>query len=351
VHCMKGKRNNASLERLHLAILIIGGAGFIGLNLAEQLLAAGRAVTILDRAPPPRSARDAFARLPGRLTIETGDTLDHGQLSTCVARHRDGVIYGAAITAGPQREARDASMILAVNLGGLVASLEAAREASVRRVINLSSAAAWGAAGARHPRLIEDETPEDPRALYPITKFAGERFCARLAELWGADIRSVRLSGVFGPWEYDTGLRDTLSPQWQILKALEAGESPLLPREGQRDWLYARDAARAVIALLDADALMHDLYNIAPGAPTGLLDWGRMAAKALGLPETHCRLAQADETATIDLHMPRDRAPMDIARLVADTGFAPAFDDAASVADLLAWRAAIAAGAASEERE
>src|SRR6056297_3572017 len=111
VHCMKGKRNNASLERLHLAILIIGGAGFIGLNLAEQLLAAGRAVTILDRAPPPRSARDAFARLPGRLTIETGDTLDHGQLSTCVARHRDGVIYGAAITAGPQREARDASMI------------------------------------------------------------------------------------------------------------------------------------------------------------------------------------------------------------------------------------------------
>jgi len=348
VRCMKGKRNNASFERFPLAILIIGGAGFIGLNLAEQLLAAGRDVTILDRAPPPRSARDAFARLPGRLTVETGDILDHEQLSTCVARHTDGVIYGAAITAGPQREARDASMILAVNLGGLVASLEAAREAGVRRVINLSSATAWGAAGTRHARLIEDETPEDPRALYPITKFAGERFCARLADLWGADIRSVRLSGVFGPWEYDTGLRDTLSPQWQILKALDVGDHAILPREGYRDWLYARDAARAVIALFDADALTHDLYNIAPGAPTGLLDWGRMAAKALGLPETQCRLAQADETATIDLHMPRDRAPMDITRLVADTGFTPAFDDAGSVTDLIAWRAAQAAHAAPE---
>jgi len=344
-------RKTKSFERYSLGILIIGGAGFIGLNLAEQLLAAGRAVTILDRAPPPRSARDAFAALPGGLIVETGDIADHAHLSTLIACHRDGVIYGAAITAGPQREARDASTILAVNLGGLVATLEAAREAGVRRVINLSSAAAWGAAGTRHARLIEDETPEDPRALYPITKFAGERFCARLAGLWGADIRSVRLSGVFGPWEYDTGLRDTLSPQWQILKALDAGAHAILPREGHRDWLYARDAARAVIALLDAPKLTHDLYNIAPGAPTALLDWGRMAAKALGLPETRCRLAQTGETATIDLHMPRDRAPMDITRLVADTGFAPAFDDAASVADLLAWRAAIAAGAAPEERE
>jgi len=348
---MKGMRKTKSFERSPLGILIIGGAGFIGLNLAEQLLADGRAVTIFDRAPPPQAARAAFAALPGRLTVETGDIADHARLGALIARHRDGVIYGAAITAGPQREARDASIILAVNLGGLVASLEAAREARVRRVINLSSAAAWGAAGTRHARLIEDETPEDPRALYPITKFAGERFCSRLAQLWGADIRSVRLSGVFGPWEYDTGLRDTLSPQWQILKALDAGERAILPREGYRDWLYARDAARAVIALLLADALTHDLYNIAPGAPTALLDWGRMAAKALGLPQTHCRLAQADETATIDLHMPRDRAPMDIARLVQDTGFAPAFDDAASVADLIAWRAAHAVNAAPEGRE
>ena len=139
-----------------MAILIIGGAGFIGLNLAEQLLAAGRAVTILDRSPPPRSARDAFAALPGGLTIEIGDIGDHAHLSTLIARHRDGVIYGAAITAGPQREARDASTILAVNLGGLVDTLEAAREAGVRRVINLSSAAAWGAAGTRHARLIEE---------------------------------------------------------------------------------------------------------------------------------------------------------------------------------------------------
>ncbi len=321
-----------------MAILIIGGSGFIGLNLAEQLLAAGRSVTIFDRAPAPQAARDTFAALPGALTIETGDIHDHERLADCIARHRDGVIYGAAITAGPQREARDASLILAVNLGGLVATLEAAHDAGVRRVINLSSAAAYGAAGTRNAQLIEDETPEDPRALYPITKFAGERFCARLAQLWGADIRSVRLSGVFGPWEYDTGLRDTLSPQWQILKALEAGESAILSREGYRDWLYSRDAARAVIALLDAPELTQDLYNIAPGAPTALIDWGRMAARAMGLPETRCRLAHAAETATIDLHMPRDRAPMDITRLVADTGFAPAFDDAGSVADLIAWR-------------
>ncbi|MCC5976799.1 MAG: NAD(P)-dependent oxidoreductase [Salinarimonas sp.] len=321
-----------------MAILIIGGSGFIGLNLTEQLLAAGRDVTIFDRAAPPQAAQDAFAALPGRLVIETGEIGDTARLSACVARHTDGVIYGAAITAGPQREARDASMILAVNLGGLVACLEAAHEAGVRRVINLSSATAYGAAGTRHAHLIEDETPEDPRALYPITKFAGERFCARLAELWGADIRSVRLSGVFGPWEYDTGLRDTLSPQWQILKALEAGESAILPREGYRDWLYSRDAARAVIALLDAPDLAHQLYNIAPGAPSALLDWGRVAARAMDLPETRCRLAQTGETATIDLHMPRDRAPMDITRLAADTGFTPAFDDAGSVSDLMAWR-------------
>ena len=131
-------------------------------------------------------------------------------------------MLGAAITAGPEREAGDPETILRVNLLAQTPILIAARAPGVRRVINLSSAAAYGASAFRHA-VLDEETPCDPVSLYAITKFASEKVAARLAALWQCDIISVRLSAVFGPWERSNDVRDTPSPQAQILAALQAG--------------------------------------------------------------------------------------------------------------------------------
>ena len=132
-----------------------------------------------------------------------------------IAAGYDAIILGAAITAGPEREASDPETILRVNLLAQTPILIAARSSGVKRIINLSSAAAYGASAFRNV-LLDEETPCDPASLYAITKFASEKVAARLAGLWQQEIISVRLSAVFGPWERSNDVRDTPSPQAQI---------------------------------------------------------------------------------------------------------------------------------------
>src|SRR5215475_9757476 len=242
-------------------VLIFGGAGFVGLNVAQALLDRGHAVTLFDRAELPQAAQGAFARHGERLRVLEGDVTDPAAVASAIGAGCDGLVLGAAITAGAERDATDPEPILAVNLLAQIPILQAARQAKVRRVINLSSGSAYGASGQRFPQL-EETTPCDPVSLYALSKFASERVAARLADLWQTDIISVRLSSVFGPFERPGGVRDTPSPQAQIVDRLRRGEQALLDAPGERDWIYAPDVADAVSVLLEAPKLRHTLYNI-----------------------------------------------------------------------------------------
>jgi UDP-glucose 4-epimerase len=317
-----------------MKILVFGGTGFVGLNIADTLLKRGHAVTLFDRAGLPAAAQRAFSRYGERLSNVTGDVLDRALVARVIAGGFDGIILGAAITAGPARDAADPETILQVNLLAQTPILLAARRHGVRRVINLSSAGAYGASAFRFP-LLEEGTPCDPVSLYAITKFASEKVAARLAELWQSDIINVRLSGVFGPWERATGVRDTLSPQAQILSALAAGDAALLARPGVRDWIYAPDVADALALLIEAPKTQHRLYNITTATPWSALEWGQRLA-ALN-PGFACRLATAQESPTIDLHSDADRAPMSAMRLEQEFGWRAKLGCADSADDLMAW--------------
>ncbi len=317
-----------------MKILIFGGVGFVGLNIAEMFLRAGHDVAVFDRAPVPDAAAAAFAGLPGRFEAILGNVTDETAVAEAVRAGTDIVLMGAAITAGSARDASDPATTLKVNLLAQVPILAAARAAGVRRVINLSSAAAYGAAGERLPQL-DEATPGDPVGLYAITKWASERVGARLGDLWGLDVVSLRLSGVFGPWERATGVRDTLSPHCQILAAAVAGEPAILPRPGLRDWIYAPDVADAVLAVTGASTLAHGVYNVSTGRRFTLLDWGTRLAKAF--PGFVCRLAEPGEAATIDFHGPTDRAPMAVARIAQDLGWHATTDDLETADRLAVW--------------
>lgn len=319
-----------------MTVLLIGGAGFVGLNLAEHLLAEGRDVRILDRGPPPDAARAAFARLPGTLSAVEGDVRDAAAVREAMAGARR-VVFGAAITSGPEREAADPATVLGVNLAAFLGVLEAAREAGVERVVNLSSSGAYGRA-AFLPGVVEEDRPADPESLYSLTKFASERVGARMAMLWGIDVVSVRLSGVFGRWERLTGVRDTPSPQFQIMAAAAAGASEIiLPGDIARDWIYGPDVARGIAAVLFSGRLAHDLYNVSTGAVYGVVDWGRAFAEARG--GLTVRLAGPGETASLAFVTPPPREPLSIDRILTDTDYRPAFDMTASARDAAQWMA------------
>ena len=317
-----------------MRILVFGGAGFVGLNIAEALLARGHMVTLFDRAGLPPDARKDLACYGDRLTAIRGDVTDSPAVEAVIATGYEAIILGAAITAGPAREASDPETVLQVNLLAQTPILIAARRFGVRRIINLSSAAAYGASAFRNA-LLDEGTPCDPASLYAITKFASEKVAARLAALWQCEIISVRLSAVFGPWERSNEVRDTPSPQAQILAAMQEGREAVLSRPGVRDWIYAVDVAEAVTFLIEASTPHHPLYNISTGVEWPALQWGQELA-ALH-PGFICRLADPGEAATVNLHGPADRAPLSVSRLTEEFGWRARFGCADSAADLSRW--------------
>jgi len=314
--------------------LIFGGTGFVGLNLAEELLGQGEEVVLFDRQPLPDAAARAFARLPGTLTSVIGDVTDSAAIAATVVPGIDSVILGSAVTADAAREARDPETILQVNLMALTPILRAAKAACVRRVINLSSAAVYGRAAFGVP-MVNETTAPAPVGLYAITKFSSEMVGERLADLWGLDFVSVRLSAVFGPWERETGVRDTTSAPFQITEAARLGVPALLARPGVRDWIYAPDVARAVHAVARAGKLQHRLYNISASETWSALAWGQHLASLQ--PGFACRLAEPGEAPNINLHSDADRCPLSVARILTELDWKATVGLAASAGQLHAW--------------
>lgn len=311
-----------------MTVVLGGGAGFVGLNLAEVLLGQGRRVLILDRGPPPDAALEALAPWRDRLDWVAVDVTEPGALADAMPARADALVLGAAVTAGPAREAADPEAILAVNLGALPGLLRAAR-GRVGRIVNLSSTAAYGA--HEGPDFLEETMPARPETLYAITKLASEGVAARLAALWGLDLVSVRLSSVFGPHERDTGVRDSLSPHGQVTALARTGGTAVLPAEARRDWIYATDVAEAVAGLIRAGTLRARLFNVSTPRVSSALDWGLALAPLY--PGFSCRLAEPGEAPTVAMPpMPR-RPPLATARLAAETGWTARFDLAGAAAD------------------
>lgn len=324
-----------------MATLITGGSGFIGLALAEQLLRNGQPVVLFDRQPAPSALLDALPK--GVVEQVTGDIRDVALLKSVMAQHSvDQVVHAAAITPDLQRETRDASTVLDVNINGTVALVLACTEQpSVRRVLLVSSVAVYGFAPPPGPTYREDQAWPQPTGLYGISKLASEHISLRMAELHGLDLCIARLGPVFGPWEYATGVRDMLSPHTQTLEAALNHQEACLPHSLLADWIYSRDAADALARLLTSTTLKHRLYNVGGEAQTDLPQWCSHLSERW--PTWSARLAQRPEDATVRYGLPGTRPALSTERLRQDTDWSPAHSLAEAATDYLHWRSQIAA--------
>ncbi|MGZ5089702.1 MAG: NAD-dependent epimerase/dehydratase family protein [Burkholderiales bacterium] len=320
-----------------MAVVVTGGAGFVGLNIVEMLLQRGHDVVLLDAGQLPAGAERAFHQYRSTLLFERSSVLDGESVDAIFHKHSvERVIHAAAITSGPSREARDPSSIVEVNLRGTINVLEAARKYGVQRVVYIGSGAAYGESLYRLPRLYE-ETASVPTSLYSITKHAAERMCMRLRELWSIDVVCVRLGTVIGPWERDTGVRDNFGTHSQLAGLAVAGKPAILTeREIQRDWVYARDVAEALIALSASPTLRHTVYNVTCGESwrQPIAMWCQALQQAY--PDFHYRSA-ADPAEANVWYTDRDRGLMDIGRLMQDTGFRTRYPMHEAYADYVDW--------------
>jgi nucleoside-diphosphate-sugar epimerase len=329
-----------------MSVLITGASGFIGINLAEALLRRGEEVVLLSRrqiradAPsdqpgPLRAAGRVLSQLPGIMHAVSVDTRDADAVMHAVAQYKpDAIVHGAAFTPGATREQPDARMTFEVNLLGTLNMLEAARQHPVRRFIFLSSGSVYGENSFAAPTLDEETVIPIPTRVYGISKYASERLSLRWRAMWDMDLAAARVGTVFGPWEWTTGIRETISAIFQMTRLAVRGESAIIPVEGRKDWIYSRDIADAIIALLDAPSLRHDTYNLGPGTEWGLLDWGAKLAEAFS--GFTCRLAKPGETANVH-YGTLDRSPFDVRRLAEDVGFRARFGLEKAAEDYIRW--------------
>jgi nucleoside-diphosphate-sugar epimerase len=308
-------------------ILLSGGSGFVGLNVAEQLLDRGDEVLIFDLRTPPR----AFSKA----VFVQGDVSNPETVAAIFKRFSPKqVIHMSAITAGPERDAREPRRIAEVNLIGTLNVLQEARSSGVERFVHASTGALFGAAGIGVAEPLDEKRHRPaPESMYGITKYAAERSCLRLAALWSLDVRIGRLAMAFGRWEHESGVRDRLSPPTVIARIAFAGGEAVFPPLGPTDYIYGPDVASALIALLDAEAPSHRLYHLGTGAAWELPQWCELLEKRF--PKFRWR--ESAERCNVLPLAPGTRTRFSNRRLAGDLGWSPRFDLAAAADDFIEW--------------
>jgi nucleoside-diphosphate-sugar epimerase len=322
-----------------MTTLITGGAGFVGLNIASELLLAGQDVVIFDLGEIKSSAHVDLLQGPGQLTLEKGSVLDKEHLVRCIDKyHITQVVHGAAITAGLAREQTQAAQIVQVNTIGTVNVLDACLQKNVQRVVSLGTGSVYGSTVKKEGTLDEVTDLPEPQTLYGISKYAAERIALRYRDTRGLDIVVARLGVVFGRYEHDTGLRDTLSAPLILGQlALQAKDAKVAKvyRHLPNDWVYATDVARAVKLLLNASLTPSPVYHIATGQAWSIESWCKKLSAYF--PEFRYELVEDQSQAAVGRVTPSARPCFSIDRLRRELGYEPCFLLDAAFDDYAQW--------------
>jgi nucleoside-diphosphate-sugar epimerase len=235
-----------------------------------------------------------------------------------IDEHRpDFVINAAAMTPAADVDGGIVARTIDVNVVSTVALLEAARTGGVRRFFQPSSTSVYGTAVHGSRPLLETDSAR-PDDIYSVSKYAAESIALRFASVTGLDVVVGRISALFGRWERNTGVRERLSPQRQILELAASGRQIVVDRRACRDWTPAEDVAEAIIALLNLGGPTYRLYNLSCGFCWPLELW-LMALSEIwdGLS---WRFAEPGEASNLVYHdtLDRVRQPLDITRLRAE---------------------------------
>ncbi len=307
-----------------MKILVTGVAGFIGMHVAQALLARGNAVVGIDNLNDYYSVdlkRDRLAQLSGDFTFAKVDFADHGALDAALHGHDFDRIVHLGAQAGVRYSIDNPRAYVQSNLVGHVNILELARTRRVAHLVYASSSSVYGG-NETLPFRVEDRT-DHPVSLYAATKKADELMSETYAHLYRVPQTGLRFFTVYGPW----GRPDMAL--WLFTQAILEGRPIKVFNHGrmQRDFTYVDDIVAGVIACLDhppaddgaakpgGSASPHAIYNIGNHRSEEL---GRM----IDVLEAACgRTAIRDYQPMQDGDVPATYA--DISAIQRDLGFAP----------------------------
>jgi UDP-glucuronate 4-epimerase len=303
-----------------MKILVTGAAGFIGLHVAQNLLARGDHVLGIDNLNDyyaPQLKHDRLAQLlpHPNFRFERVDIADGDALFALFRRERFERVVHLAAQAGVRHSITQPLVYGQSNLVGFLNILEACRQHQVGHLVYASSSSVYG--GNVKMPFAEDDRVDSPVSLYAATKRANELMAYSYSHLYRMPMTGLRFFTVYGPWgrpdmAYFSFTRDILAGQ--AIKVFNHGRM-------SRDFTYIDDIVAGLVGALDkpppdpADAPPHRVFNIGNHHPEPLLDLIACIEQATGCKAVlqFLPMQDGDVTATY----------ADVHRLEQLVGFAP----------------------------
>lgn len=253
--------------------LVTGGAGFIGSNLVDALLARGDEVTVVDDLSTGRRVNLDGALAAGAELVEL-DIRDGEALAAVAAERRPQTVFHLAAQIDVRKSLEDPAFDAAVNVGGTANVLDAARAAECGRVVFVSTGGAIYGEGEGQDLPLDESTAIAPMSAYGQSKFAAEGYLALYERLYGLSGVSLRLGNVYGPRQDPLGEAGVIAIFCGLLR--EGGRPKIFGDGTQtRDYIYVGDVVAAAIAAADSEVT--GPINIGTGRETDVLE----LAKAL----------------------------------------------------------------------
>jgi UDP-glucose 4-epimerase len=261
--------------------LVTGGAGFIGSNLVDALLARGDAVAVVDDLSTGRRANLDEALGAGAELAEL-DIRDAAALAALVAERRPQTIFHLAAQIDVRKSLEDPAFDAAINVGGTANVLEAARGAGTARIVFVSTGGAIYGEGEGQRLPLDESAPIAPLSAYGQSKFAAEGYLALYERLYGLSGMSLRLGNVYGPRQDPLGEAGVIAIFCGLLRS---GGRPTVFGDGTqtRDYLYVGDVVAAALAAAGSEAT--GPINIGTGRETSVLELADALAR-LGAAES-----------------------------------------------------------------
>jgi UDP-glucose 4-epimerase len=246
--------------------LVTGGAGFIGSNLVDALVARGDDVAVIDNLATGKRENLEQALANGAELIEL-DVRDAEAVAAAVERVGPEAIFHLAAQIDVRKSVADPAHDSRVNVEGTINVLAAAQASGVRRLINTSTGGAIYGEGQILP--APEDHPVAPESPYGLSKFCAENYCALFTRLHGLSTISLRYGNVYGPRQDPLGEAGVIAI---FCGKLLDGGRPQIFGDGKqtRDYVYVGDVVDVNLRAADSDVT--GAFNVGRGVATSVLD-------------------------------------------------------------------------------
>ena len=281
-------------------VLVTGGAGFIGSNLAEKLLARGYEVIVYDNFDNYYLGKEHniknLIKNPNFKLVK-GDILNYDSL---LSIPKVDVIFHLAAQPGVRFSMRFPEKTIRVNILGTYNVLKAAVERGIKKVVFASSSSVYGVP-VYLP--IDERHPTNPISVYGVSKLAAEKICKMFAELHKISVTALRFHTVYGPRQRP----DMAIYKWT--RQLFSSKPLTIYGDGQqtRDFTYVGDIVKGIILASETDEDEFEIYNLGSGRTYRVLDVIKILEEVTGLeaklsfeepkagdvPHTHADISKA----------------------------------------------------------